>query len=144
MIADAILKSKGANVISTRQDGKVSEVVRTLSQERIGVVVVSDDGEQLNGIISERDVVRGLGRHGAALMDMPARELMTKEVQTCGRSNTLPEIMTQMSEHRIRHLPVLEDGKLCGLLSISDVVRGRLQEIEAEAAALRDYVVGRG
>ena len=115
-------------------------MVKILREKRIGVVVVSDDGKRVQGILSERDVVRWLADDGAAVLDRPARDLMTREVKTCKPKDQIADLMEQMSTHRIRHLPVVENGALGGMISIGDVVKYRLEEIEFEAEALKQYV----
>jgi CBS domain-containing protein len=105
--------------------------------------VVSEDGDHVVGIISERDVVRGLAEHGAELLDMKVADLMTKNVKTCSPEDDLKHVMTEMTRSRIRHLPVTEDGRMCGIVSIGDVVKTRLDELETETNVLRDYIVGR-
>ena len=139
----SILKSKGKNVVTTRPDAKIAEVVRELKDERIGALVVSEDKIEVLGIISERDIVRGLADHGLDLLDMRVDELMTREVFTCAPTDRTSKLMAKITERRIRHLPVIENGALCGIVSIGDVVKVRLDEIESEANALRDYISGR-
>lgn len=136
----SILKAKGKNVVTAPPDAKVAEVVRKLTEKRIGVLVVSEDNIQVLGIISERDIVAGLAEHGPELLDMKASELMTREVVTCAPIDGTSKLMVEMTERRIRHLPVVENGVLCGIVSIRDVVKNRLDEIESKASALRDYV----
>lgn len=120
----------------------IANIVATLRDKRIGVIVISEDQAGVEGILLERDIVRGLKGHGAALLDMAAKDLMTARVKTCAPSDTVSQIMAQMTEHPIRYLPVVVDGALCGLLSIGDIVKSRLGEIESEAGALRGYVTG--
>ncbi len=138
----SILKSKGKNVVTTRPDAKIAEVVRELKDERIGALVVSEDNIEVLGIISERDILRGLADHGLDLLDMRVDKLMTREVFTCAPTDQTSKLMAKMTERRIRHLPVMENGALCGIVSIGDVVKVRLDEIEYEAKALRDYISG--
>ncbi len=138
----SILKSKGKNVVTARPDAKIAEVVRELKDERIGALVVSEDNIEVLGIISERDIVRGLADHGLDLLDMRVDKLMTREVFTCAPTDRTSQLMATITERRIRHLPVIENGVLCGIVSIGDVVKVRLDEIESEANALRDYISG--
>ncbi len=138
----SILKSKGKNVVTARPDAKIAEVVRKLKDGRIGALVVSEDDRKVLGIISERDIVGGLADHGRDLLDMKVDELMTREVFTCAPTDRISKLMAKMTQRRIRHLPVMENGALCGIVSIGDVVKIRLDEIESEASALRDYVAG--
>ncbi|MBM3503758.1 MAG: CBS domain-containing protein [Alphaproteobacteria bacterium] len=135
-----ILRRKGSSVVTVSPDSPVSDVVALLNTRRIGVVVVSRDGRTVEGIISERDVVRGLAQRGAAILAQPVREVMTSPVRTCRRSDSIDRLMSDMTDRRIRHLPVVEDGTLCGIVSIGDLVKTRLDEIEHEASALREYV----
>ncbi len=114
-----------------------------MKDERIGALVVSEDNIEVLGIISERDIVRGLADHGLDLLDMRVDELMTREVFTCAPTDRTSKLMAKITERRIRHLPVIENGALCGIVSIGDVVKVRLDEIESEANALRDYISGR-
>ncbi len=139
----SILKSKGKNVVTARPDAKIAEVVRELKDERIGALVVSEDNIEVLGIISERDIVRGLADHGLDLLDMRVDKLMTREVFTCAPTDRTSQLMAKITDRRIRHLPVIENGALCGIVSIGDVVKVRLDEIESEANALRDYISGR-
>ncbi len=138
----AILKSKGKNVVTARPDAKIAEITRILKNERIGAVVVSEDNIKVQGIISERDIVRGLADRGLDVLDMRVDELMTREVFTCAPTDWTSQLMAQITERRIRHLPVIENGVLCGIVSIGDVVKVRLDEIESEANAMRDYISG--
>ena len=138
----AILKSKGKDVATARPDAKIAEIARKFRDERIGALVVSADDTKVLGIISERDIVRGLADHGLDLLDMRVAELMTREVSTCAPTDRTGQLMAKMTDRRIRHLPVIDSGALCGIVSIGDVVKIRLDEIESEASALRDYVSG--
>lgn len=142
MMVRDLLAAKGHKVATTRSDATIDTVLHRLKLEGVGGLVVSDDGGRVNGIISERDIVRGLPNHGAALFEMRVRELMTRNVKTCGPDATMQEIMTEMTRSRVRHMPVTSDGKLCGIVSIGDVVKNRLGELEIEAHVLRDYIVG--
>ena len=143
MKVQAMLAQKGDRVITVRSDMTIGEVVKVLHKERIGAVVVSDDAASVQGILSERDVVRGLVSNGTGLLETPVSGLMTKKVSTCAPEDDVEDIMAEMTRSRIRHLPVVVDGKLRGMISIGDVVKNRLEELEAEASALRDYVSGR-
>ncbi len=143
MKVHAMLSAKGHEVATTLPETVISTVIRKLKLEGVGALVVSEDGEHVVGIISERDVVRGLAEHGAELLDMRVADLMTKNVKTCSPEDDLKHVMTEMTRSRIRHLPVTEDGRMCGIVSIGDVVKTRLDELETETSALRDYIVGR-
>lgn len=135
-----ILKRKGSAVVTVASTTPIDAVVKILREKKIGVVVVSDDGRRVQGILSERDVVRCLADDGAAVLARPASDLMTREVRTCKPKDQIANLMEQMSTHRIRHLPVVENGALGGMISIGDVVKYRLEEIEFEAEALKQYV----
>ena len=138
----AILKFKGKNVVTARPDAKIAEIVRKLKDERIGVLVISEDDIKVLGIISERDIVGALADHGLDLLDMRVDELMTREVSTCVPTDWTGQLMAKMTDRRFRHLPVIENGALCGILSIGDMVIVQLEEIESEANWLRVYVSG--
>lgn len=143
MKVHAMLSAKGHEVATTLPETVISTVIRKLKLEGVGALVVSEDGDHVIGIISERDVVRGLAEHGAELLDMRVADLMTKNVKTCSPEDDLKHVMTEMTRSRIRHLPVTEDGRMCGIVSIGDVVKTRLDELETETNVLRDYIVGR-
>ena len=136
----AILANKGRSVVTVKPGTSIPEITQVLKSKKIGAAVVVDDGETVIGIISERDLVHGLARHGARLLDMQVGELMTREVQTCGIELDVDEVMKVMTESRFRHLPVVDGGKLAGIVSIGDVVKHRLDELEAEASELKRYI----
>ena len=142
MLIGQILANKGRDVVSTRPDATIAEVVKLLRAKRIGAVVVMDDAEKLCGIISERDLARGLADHGTKLLEMQVSQLMTSEVHTCTPDDDLEKLMKQMTEGRFRHLPVLRDGETIGIISIGDVVKHRLHELESETHMLHDYIAG--
>ena len=142
MLIGQILAGKGREVVSTRPDATVAEVAKLLKVRRIGAVVVTDDDGELCGIISERDLARGLADHGADLLQMRVRDLMTAEVSTCSPDDGIDKLMQQMTEGRFRHLPVVQEGRMIGIISIGDVVKHRLQELENEAHLLHDYISG--
>lgn len=136
----AILKSKGSDVFTTTPETTLIDVVRLLGERKIGGVVVCDSDGALAGIISERDVVRMLAENGPSVLDLPVSQCMTKKVICCARADTIDHVMAEMTAGRFRHLPVLENGRLAGLISIGDVVKFRIAEAEMEAAAMRDYI----
>ena len=138
-----MLSAKGDKVATARPDASVETVLHRLKLEGVGALVVSEDGEAVAGIISERDIVRALPDHGAALLQMNVSEIMTREVKTCSPDASIQEVMSEMTRHRFRHLPVEKDGVMCGIVSIGDVVKNRLEELETETHVLRDYIVGR-
>jgi len=142
MSVAAILKHKGHDIASVAPTAKVSEIVRTLSERRIGAVLVRDAAGQLMGIVSERDIVRCLARDGAAVLDMTAAQLMTSNLHTVTPAASYADAMTRMTQSRVRHLPVLDHGELVGLISIGDVVFARLEEQAGEVDSLKAYVAG--
>jgi CBS domain-containing protein len=142
MLIAQILAGKGSDVISTQPEATIAAVASLLKKKRIGAVVVTDAAGQLCGIISERDLARGLADHGARLLEMTVAELMTAEVVTCTPDDGLEKLMQTMTEGRFRHLPVVKDGVLIGIISIGDVVKHRLEELEAETHQLQDYIHG--
>src|SRR5262249_7235123 len=115
-----------------------------LRTSHIGALVVSSDGEHLEGLVSERDIVHALAHHGAAALGMPVRDVMHRTVSTCAPSDSIHKIMSEMTRKRVRHLPVLDHGRLCGIVSIGDVVKNRLDEAEREVSYLRDFYLARG
>lgn len=137
-----ILAHKGSAVVTVRPDTTVATAIHRLMLERIGALVVSDDGVRVLGIVSERDIVRVVAERGADALapDLTVEEMMTRNVLTCGLEDTVKDLMTTMTQRRIRHLPVVENGKLVGIVSIGDVVKNRLEEVELEANVLREYI----
>jgi CBS domain-containing protein len=136
----SILKHKGHDVVTVAPQQTVTWVVEVLAQNRIGAVPVVNEGGQLIGIISERDIIRGMSKHAEAVLTLPAHQLMTREVKTCASEDQLVDIMEVMTLQRIRHLPVVENGELRGIVSIGDVVKQRLEEVQSEAEELRSYI----
>lgn len=137
-----ILERKGNAVTTIPTGATIGEAARTLTEARIGAVVVSDDGATINGILSERDIVRVIGTDGPSVLNRPVTEAMTANVITCKPDDRINVLMGMMTQRRIRHLPVAENGKMTGLISIGDVVKERIDEIESDAAAMRDYITG--
>lgn len=140
MLVDHILERKGRVVATVAPEAPVSEALHTLRDANVGALVVSADGRAVQGIVSERDVVRSLAESGPALLQEPVSTLMQAEVHTCCGTDTTDELMHRMTEHRIRHLPVVEDGELVGIISIGDVVKTRVDELEREQSQLVDYI----
>lgn len=138
----ALLKRKTAALISISPDAKIREVVAVLAEKRIGAVVIQSEANDLLGILSERDVVRSLAANGVATLDMAARQLMTSAPTTATLATTVFEAETLMTEGRFRHLPIVESGKLVGVVSIGDVVKSLIDEQEQQVNSLRDYVTG--
>jgi CBS domain-containing protein len=141
MNVDAILDAKGRRVVTMRPSSSLTTVIHRLKQERIGAMVLSEDGETIAGILSERDIVSGLAERGRDLLDGKAADIMTREVITCGPGDSLKQVMAKMTHSRVRHVPVVQDGKLIGLISIGDVVKHRLQEAELETTVLREAYI---
>ncbi len=136
-----VLQEKGIDVVTAEPTTSLRDVVAMLDQHRIGAVVVSADGRRLEGIVSERDVVSALARDGAAALDRTAAEVMSSgEVCTCVPDDTVESLMETMTERRVRHIPVVVDGALGGVVSIGDVVKSRISVLEHETRALQDYI----
>jgi len=140
MNVETILNTKGRAVITIAPEATIAEAVALLSDKGIGAVVVSGDAGVLAGILSERDIVHALAKRGAALLTLPVSALMTRQVFTCRAQDSIAELMAEMTKRRIRHLPVLEEGRLAGIVSIGDVVKNRLDEVESEASSLRQFI----
>lgn len=139
----SILNAKGKNVATTLPDTTMSTIVWELRSKGIGALVVSQDGTTILGLISERDIVHGLTEHGARLLSMRASQVMTTSVVTCTPEDSSTNVMAQMTRHRVRHIPVIEGGKLRGIVSIGDLVKHRLDELELEANVLRQAYITR-
>jgi CBS domain-containing protein len=142
VIADQILQRKGRDVSTVAPDLTVRAAAEAMAAANVGALVVSPDGTSLAGIVSERDIVRRLAADGPGLLDQPVSALMQSEVHTCTGSDTIDQLMHRMTEHRIRHLPVVADGALAGIISIGDVVKTRVDELETEKSQLVDYIRG--
>ena len=140
MLADQILERKGREVSTVAPEATVRDALATLAEANVGALVVSPDGAALAGIISERDIVRRLAADGPDLLDQPVSTLMQREVHTCTGSDNVDQLMHLMSEHRIRHLPVVADDALVGIISIGDVVKTRVDELVSEKDQLVDYI----
>lgn len=140
MNVSQLLSMKGREVFTVKPDDTVATVVATLAERGFGALVVSEDGETIVGIVSERDIVRTMAAHGGDLLDQPVSTIMTRTVRTCNENDSVDRLMTVMTEHRFRHLPVTEEGKLVGLISIGDVVKVRVRQLEHEAEQLERYV----
>ena len=137
-----VLRAKGSQVVTVTPDTKVRQLVAVLAEHRIGAVVVSRDGTAVDGIASERDIVQALARRGAAVMSEPVTAIYTAEVHTITPQTPIEEVMRMMTERRVRHAPVVVDGSLRGIVSIGDVVKIRVGELETERAALTGYITG--
>jgi CBS domain-containing protein len=135
-----ILRRKGGEVATIEPDAKIRALLVLLAEHNIGAVVVSTDGSAIEGIASERDVVRRLNDRGAGLLDEPVSSIMTATVRTCQPSDNVEGLRATMTEHRIRHVPVVRDGELVGIVSIGDVVKSAIAELETEREQLVDYI----
>jgi len=137
-----LLRVKGGDVVTVTPDTQVGDLLTVLMEHRIGAVVVSGDGTSVAGIVSERDIVRALAQRGAAVLAEPVTAIYTAEVHSVTPDTPVDEIMRVMTDRRIRHLPVVVDGALCGIVSIGDVVKNRIDELETERAHLTNYITG--
>ena len=136
----AILKLKGRAVVTARADATLLEISRRLSAKKIGAIVVTAETGGVIGIVSERDIIRVIGQKGVEALALPVGDVMTRQVVTCRISSTLDELMATMTAGRFRHIPVVDDGELAGLVSIGDVVKHHIAEVEMEVDAMRGYL----
>lgn len=141
MTVKAILSHKGPDVVTIEPSAKLADAIGILAEKRIGALLITGKTGEVAGILSERDIVLTLARAGAGGLDETVEKVMTRKVFTCSVSDTVSQIMEQMTAGKFRHVPVVEDGVLVGVVSIGDVVKYRLQEIEHESNALRDYIL---
>lgn len=142
MNVETILRDKGRTVATIHPDQPVAAALAALCEQNIGALVVSRDGERVDGMISERDIVHGLADHGGALLSLEIAAVMTRRVPTCEPADGVAALMAEMTNRRIRHLPVLHQGRLAGIVSIGDLVKSRLDEIEYETRSLRSFIAG--
>jgi CBS domain-containing protein len=140
MTVREILSRKGSDVVTADPNATLSDAVQLLAARRIGAVVITGADRRIVGILSERDIVRTLADKGAQALELPIAEVMTRKVITCGVGETVPEIMERMTVGKFRHVPVVEQGRLAGIISIGDVVKSRVQQMEQESAALQEYI----
>ncbi len=140
MTVATILKTKGADVATARGDTSLHDIARQLDARGIGAIVIVGDADAVEGIISERDIVRSLARHGPDILDKPVQAHMTKDVITCGKDDLIDHVMEKMTRGKFRHIPVVENGRLSGIVSIGDVVKNKLAQAESETAMMRDYI----
>jgi CBS domain-containing protein len=140
MIVNGILSIKGRNVVTIGPNQTIGEAARILSEKRIGALLVQDGQKPFLGIVSERDIVLAISARGAGALDEPVSRFMTEKVTTCTTQTPINDVMEVMTQGKFRHVPVVEGGTLLGIVSIGDVVKMRLEEIEAEAQAIRDYI----
>ena len=143
MLIEHILRGKGSDVLTVAADDPLTTAIATLAEHNVGALVVTASDGAIVGILSERDVVRSLARSGATTLQGTVGDLMTTDVTTCGPRATSDELMTIMTERRIRHIPVVDDAALVGIVSIGDVVKTRIGELETETETLHDYLSGR-
>lgn len=143
MIVQDVLGSKGSTVVTVLPTETVEDLIGVLAHHGIGAAVVSSDGATVAGIVSERDIARGLHTHGAGLLAQQVSSIMTAEVRTCEPREEIAEIARIMTDGRFRHLPVVVDGKLVGIVSIGDVVKKRIEQLETESGQLMDYLTSR-
>jgi CBS domain-containing protein len=139
MTVRSILNTKGHQIMSVEPDANMTAAIKLLGEKKIGAVLVMSQS-RLEGILSERDIVRVLGERGAGALDEPVSSVMTRKVVTCKETDTVAELMETMTTGKFRHLPVVDNGKVVGLISIGDIVKRRVQEYETEQEALRDYI----
>jgi CBS domain-containing protein len=142
MLISDVLRGKGTRVVTVVPETKVRELLAVLAEHGIGAVIVSRDGTSVDGIASERDIVRAFAKRGAAVMSQPVTEIYTADVHTVTPDTSIEEVMRMMTERRIRHAPVVTGRQLRGIVSIGDVVKNRIDELETERAALTDYITG--
>ena len=140
MIVAMILEQKGRNVVTMGAKATIGEAVSELANNRIGAIVVVEDVDVIVGIISERDIVRAVANSGPEVLAAPVGSIMTSEVMTCEDSETINDVMARMTRGRFRHLPVEKEGHLTGIISIGDVVKARIEEVEREAEEMRAYI----
>ena len=139
MIIANILKVKGRTVATARPEETVQEIANRLAQKKIGAIVIVGGGGAVAGIISERDLIRVIAQKGVDALTVPVSEVMTRNVIVCGETTPVDEIMEMMTNGRFRHLPVVEDGRLIGIVSIGDIVKHHIAEVELEVSAMRGY-----
>ena len=138
-----LLEGKGSMVVTVTRDATVGDVVAELTHHRIGALVVSPDGQRIDGIVSERDIVKRLSVLNTKLLDEPVSSIMSTEVRVTAPTDDVESIMNLMTERRIRHVPVVEDGRLVGIISIGDVVKSRIGELEKDRNELMEYITAR-
>jgi CBS domain-containing protein len=141
MQVEAILRAKGHQVETIEPEATVVRVIQRLVSRGVGAIVVSKDGKRVDGLVSERDIVQGLHKFGTSLNEMRAKDIMSKNVVTCSPDDPITRAMSDMTRSRSRHLPVLREGILCGIISVGDVVKHRLEELELETNVLRDHYI---
>ena len=141
MTVKAIVSSKRGDVVTIEPTATLNAAIKVLTDNSIGALVVIGPDKRVAGILSERDIVRALGERGPSVLGEPVGQIMTRKVATCGEADTVVSIMGRMTEGKFRHVPVVDRGRLIGIVSIGDVVKYRLEEMEREAGALREYIL---
>ena len=142
MTVAAILNGKGRDVLTAGPDATLAEICKLLDEHRIGALVILEKDGSVCGIASERDIVRQVSRQGNAALALPVSSCMTRKVVSCSEHDTIDHVMGKMTDGRFRHLPVLENGKLAGIISIGDIVKAKIQQAELEAEELKRYIAG--
>jgi CBS domain-containing protein len=142
MNVESILRAKGRAVVTIRPEAPITAALATLAERNIGALVVSADGAAVDGIVSERDIVRGLAGRGSTFITEAVAAAMTRRVVTCSPRDNVADLMVLVTKRRFRHLPVVENGRLCGIVSIGDLVKSRLDEVEHEARSMRLFIAG--
>jgi CBS domain-containing protein len=140
MTVKAILSRKGYDVVTIEPSAMLTAAMKLLSERRIGALVITGPDQRIVGILSERDIVRTLAERGPSVLNEPLADVMTRKVMTCSQGDTVCEIMERMTSGKFRHMPVVEQGRLIGIVSIGDIVKSRVEEMEHEHAALNDYI----
>jgi CBS domain-containing protein len=140
MYVDTILQLKGTAVLTLGETSTLADAVALLNMHNIGALIILDAADQVSGILSERDIIRQLGTNADEALSRPVSTCMTHKLVTCNRATPLSKVMEDMTRYRVRHMPVLEDGQLAGIISIGDVVKLKIEEVEREAENLRDYI----
>lgn len=143
MTVAKLLKAKGTKVVTIKPTATLRDVIRELNTGNFGALIVSKDGKSVVGIISERDVIRALSQHGGDGLNLKVSAVMTKEVVTCAPQDKLDDVLSVMSHRRFRHLPVVEDGALAGVISMTDLMRKHMEDVQQEAEAMRQFITGR-
>jgi CBS domain-containing protein len=141
MIVSIILADKGRDVVTIEPSASLAGAAKLLAERRIGAALILGADRRLVGIISERDIVQAVAARGAGALDEPVSQTMTRKVETCNENETISSIMERMTKGKFRHVPVVDQGRLAGIVSIGDVVKHRLQQMEHESAAMRDYIL---
>jgi CBS domain-containing protein len=140
MTVKSILSAKGTDVVTIEPQVSLRTAAQCLGERKIGALVVTGADRRVIGILSERDIVQEIAAHGAAALEKPLGEAMTRKVETCNQADTISSVMERMTEGKFRHLPVVEQNRLAGIVSIGDIVKHRLQQMEREQSAMRDYI----